>query len=310
MPATQHDESKNSNLIALVVEGGGMRGVYSAGVLDAFHHTGFNPFSIYVGVSAGAMNLLSFLAGQPERNKKVYQYCAESSEFISLKRFLFGGHLLDLDWMWENTIKEFPLNQEALFQFTQDHRRFVVVCSDLNKGESVNFEPAPENLRNVVTASSAVPVFYRKQIEINERTLVDGGATDPIPVKTAYELGARHIVVIRSRDIQYRKSFGIEAKFARYWYRDNAKAREMFESQHKAYNDSIEFIQNPPSDVNIIQIASEKPLNAGRTTTNWGALERDYKAGYDKGIDIVQLLAKALEQKVKDMTKLAKQFTS
>ncbi|HQC20035.1 MAG TPA: patatin-like phospholipase family protein [Smithella sp.] len=89
---------------ALVVEGGGMRGVFAAGVLNAFGSAGFDPFDMYLGVSAGACNLASHLAGQNDRNFDIIERYSIDGRFINWGRFLRGGHLMDLDWLWEQTI--------------------------------------------------------------------------------------------------------------------------------------------------------------------------------------------------------------
>lgn len=91
---------------ALVVEGGALRGVFSTGVLDGFLEAGFHPFDFFIGVSSGASNLAAYLAGMKGRNRKIYLDYSLRPEFISLARFLRGGHLMDLDWLWEITIRE------------------------------------------------------------------------------------------------------------------------------------------------------------------------------------------------------------
>src|SRR5512135_324999 len=95
---------------ALVVEGGGMRGIFSAGVLDAFLEQDFDPFDIYIGVSAGACNLSSQVAGQYRRNFRIYTNQMVRPEFISVGKFLRGGHYMDLDWLWETFQRVDPLD--------------------------------------------------------------------------------------------------------------------------------------------------------------------------------------------------------
>ncbi len=84
---------------ALVVEGGGMRGAFSAGVLNAFGYKGYDQFDLYIGVSAGACNLASHLAGQYDRNFDITMTYSTTQRFISPWRFLAMGHYMDLDWL-------------------------------------------------------------------------------------------------------------------------------------------------------------------------------------------------------------------
>ena len=105
---------------ALIVEGGGMRGAFTAGVLDAFLEQQFNPFDLYVGVSSGSTNLANYLAGQKGRTLNFYIDHSLRPEVISYKRFLKGGDLLDLEWMWQVGEAEHPLDQQALFAQNPD----------------------------------------------------------------------------------------------------------------------------------------------------------------------------------------------
>jgi predicted patatin/cPLA2 family phospholipase len=106
---------KISGRSALVVEGGGMRGIFAAGVLFAFGCEKYDPFDIYIGVSAGACDLASHLAGQNSRNYEVLTTYSSSTDFISFIRFIAGGHLMDLDWLWNTTIRNCRLDLKTLF---------------------------------------------------------------------------------------------------------------------------------------------------------------------------------------------------
>ncbi|TFH42436.1 MAG: hypothetical protein E4G96_03460 [Chrysiogenales bacterium] len=97
------------------LEGGGMRGIFAAGVLHAFGLASFDPFDIYIGVSAGACNLASHLAVQNDRNFDIMLRYSSTRNFISIRRFIMGGHLMDLDWLWETTIREYRLDLATLF---------------------------------------------------------------------------------------------------------------------------------------------------------------------------------------------------
>ena len=274
--------------IALVVEGGGMRGIFCAGVLDAFQQFNFDPFNLYFGVSSGSLNLLSFLSEQIRRNRDVYEYCTSNKKFINFQRFMTGGNFIDLDWMWQSSIEAYPLDTDKIFSKIPHPKQLYVVCSNIDKGSVQYIEPNINNLRQVITASSAIPVLYRTPVYLDNDKYVDGGLTDPIPVYKAYELGAKVIVVIRTRNIDYRKSKTIEANMMQYYYRHSKQIYQLLNKQPEIYNDSIDFIENPPEDVKIIQIAPEQPLHSGRTTREWHRLSHDYRTGYQLGIKAVE----------------------
>ena len=95
--------------IALVCEGGGQRGIFTAGVLDEFLRARFNPFDLYLGTSAGAQNLSAFVCGQPGYARRVITRYTTSIDFFNPLRFVRGGHLIDLDWLIEATANDLPL---------------------------------------------------------------------------------------------------------------------------------------------------------------------------------------------------------
>ena len=95
--------------IALVCEGGGQRGIFTAGVLDEFMRAQFNPFDLYLGTSAGAQNLSAFICNQPGYARKVIMRYTTKREFFDPLRFVRGGNLIDLDWLVQATASQMPL---------------------------------------------------------------------------------------------------------------------------------------------------------------------------------------------------------
>ena len=105
-----------------------MRGVFSAGVLDAFLTAKFDPFDLYIGVSAGACNLSSHVAGQYQRNLRMYTGPMRTRNFMSLGRFLLGGHFMNLDYLWDYCAREDPLDVAACARNTRD-KEFLAACT-------------------------------------------------------------------------------------------------------------------------------------------------------------------------------------
>ncbi|MEG1691358.1 MAG: patatin-like phospholipase family protein, partial [Hafnia sp.] len=108
--------------IALVCEGGGQRGIFTAGVLDEFLRARFNPFDLYLGTSAGAQNLSAFVCGQPGYARRVITRYTTSIDFFNPLRFVRGGHLIDLDWLIEATANDLPLAMDYAEQHLDDDR--------------------------------------------------------------------------------------------------------------------------------------------------------------------------------------------
>jgi len=104
---------------ALVVEGGALRSVFSSGVLDGFLAQSFWPFDFFIGVSAGASNLAFYKAGAAGQSLKIFLELAENRDFINYRRFLCGGHLLDLDWLFRSYFDKESLDMEKAFSLQQ-----------------------------------------------------------------------------------------------------------------------------------------------------------------------------------------------
>lgn len=240
--------------MALIVEGGGMRGIFSAGVLDSFYELGFDPFHLYIGVSAGSLNLISHLAGQYRRNYRVLMSCATSGQFINKWKFLSGGHYLNLDWLGNECLAIHPLDEQGAFQFlSKAGREFVVVATDVETGQPSYHHPNDGNIHNILLGSCSVPLLYRTPVYINNRRAVDGSVGDPIPVRQAYTQGATEIVLIRSRGKSYRKSSGgIEARLGAFLYRNFPKIQNTISNQYRVYNESVDFVEHPPNQSHYI----------------------------------------------------------
>ena len=101
------------NQLVLIVEGGGFKSGFTAGILDSFIINGFNPFQLYLGVSGGAMNLTSYISKQYKRNINIILAMSENTNFISLVRFFKGGNYMELKYLLEVTSKEYPLDIDA-----------------------------------------------------------------------------------------------------------------------------------------------------------------------------------------------------
>lgn len=260
---------------ALVVEGGAMRGIFAAGVLDGFMEKDFNPYDFCIGVSAGAVNLAAWLCGQKERNLKVFTDYSCRPEFISFGRLFTGGHVLDLDWLWDITIREIRLDLAA---FSRQDTPFYVVTTDALTGEALYLPAEAGSLEHHLKASSALPVFYRGYPELLGRPMTDGGVSDSIPVIKAYEMGARDITVILSRPSGYRKKEK-KSLLNDLMLRDRPAIRRVMGERGRHYNRAVDFIESPPADCRISVISPPDDFSVGRTTRDSAVLREGYRMG-------------------------------
>lgn len=184
--------------MALVCEGGGQRGIFTAGVLDEFMRAQFNPFDLFYGTSAGAQNLSAYLCNQPGYGRKVIMRYTTRREFFDPVRFVRGGNLIDLDWLVDSTSSQMPLamdNAERLFAAGKAFYMCACRGDDYTPGY---FSPNRQNWLDLIRASSAIPGFYRTGVVLDGVNYLDGGVSDAIPVQEAAKQGAKTLVVIRT----------------------------------------------------------------------------------------------------------------
>ncbi len=272
---------------ALVVEGGAMRGIFSTGILDAFIKEQYNPFDICIGISAGSTNLASYLAQMYQRNYVVYTKYSIQPEFISWKKFFKGGHLVDLDWLWDITIREIRLDLDKI---VNSRSKYYVGLTEAKTGKAVFVTPSKENLEEVIKASSAIPIFYRGPVVIDGVEYVDGGLADPIPVLEAYKRGAKNIMVIRSRPYTYTMKPSKTQVFSKPFLKKYPALLEPIKQRAKTYQEAIDFMRNPPKGINIIEVNPPESFKTGRLTKDLNTLEQDYQTAYKQGLKLVGII--------------------
>jgi predicted patatin/cPLA2 family phospholipase len=263
------------SLAAIVVEGGAMRGIFAAGVLDVFLERRFDPFDLAIGASAGACNLASHLAGQHGRNRRCYLTQMRRAEFSDARRFLRGGHWLDIDYLWDAFEREDPLDIAAT---AASRTRLVVAATCVDTGAPVFFEPGADAMSEVLRASSAVPVLFRRFVELGGRRFTDGGVSAPIPVEEAHRRGARRILVIRSRPADFPGPSRVECALAAAMLREHPGLAATFRRYREVYSRSAAFARHPPPGCRVVHVAPEG-LRTSRTTRD----ERVLIADYDRG---------------------------
>ena len=265
---------------ALIVEGGGMRGVFSSGVLFTMGIKGVTNFNIYIGVSAGACNVASFLGRQYERNFYIMENWSASQRFINPLR-IFYGNVMDLDWLWDITIHNYRLNLDEIFANTD--REFIVVVTSMETGRPVYVKPDNDTLEYMLKASSALPILYKTKLYINGQRVIDGGVADSIPVMEAYKRGARDIVVIRSQMKGYRKNNSKGTGILNLLFMNYPEFGKAFMQRASTYNAAIDFIENPPDDCRIVEVCPPATFATKRTTTNKEILLKDYQVAINIG---------------------------
>ncbi|MCM3030629.1 MULTISPECIES: patatin family protein [unclassified Niallia] len=264
--------------IGLVLEGGGMRGVYTAGALECFlEHNVYFPYVI--GVSAGASYGASYMSQQAGRNKKVSLDYVTDPRYMSWRNFRQTGQFFGMDFIYNqipNTMV--PFDYEA---FYGNEAEFKIGATDIQTGESVFYgkQDYKEELLKALEASSSLP-FLAPVVDFKGRKLLDGGISDPIPLKRAQEDGFKRNVVILTRNLGYRKSKSRFAFFVRRKYPQFKGLQQAMEARYKLYNETLEYVEQEEKKGNIMVVRPQEKLVVGRMERNPQKLENLYMQGY------------------------------
>jgi predicted patatin/cPLA2 family phospholipase len=288
----------HSDRIALVVEGGAMRGIFAAGVLDVFLEQNFRPFDLSLGVSVGASNVLSFLAGQHGRTRRCFLNQMSRPEFLDPWRLFRGGHWMDLDWLWDAIEREDPLDRRAA---AASGVEYALVATSARTGTPRYLTPTAETMLDAIKASCAFPVLYRHPVNFAGEDFVDGGLSDPLPVREAYRRGARVIMVIRSRSALFVKRMRLSNHVGAWAMRRDPAVAHACRNTPRAYADAVSFLLQPPQDCAIVHVAPDAALATKRTSRDREALERDYALGRAHGSHAIEDLRRAIASRALQM---------
>jgi predicted patatin/cPLA2 family phospholipase len=267
------------NNVGLVLEGGGMRGVYTAGVLEYFlEHDLYFPYVI--GVSAGACNAASYLSRQKGRNLKVNIGFVSDPRYLSWRNFLKNRQAFGMDFIFDEIPNKLvPYDYEA---FSKSPSEFVIGTTDCHSGKPVYFSKKDygRDLLTVLRASSSLP-FVAHEVHYKEKVLLDGGISDPIPIKKAHQDGFKKNVVILTRNEGYLKKpsrfqFLVKRKYPHYPGLQSAMAR-----RYQIYNETIHYLEEEEKKGNVLIIRPKEPLEVGRMERNPKKLEKLYQSGYE-----------------------------
>ncbi|MEX9253173.1 patatin-like phospholipase family protein [Pseudenterobacter timonensis] len=284
--------------LALVCEGGGQRGIFTAGVLDEFLRAQFNPFDLFFGTSAGAQNLSAYLCNQPGYARKVIMRYTTSREFFNPVRFVRGGNLIDLDWLVEATAREMPLAMDTAARLFDSGKGFWMCASRGDDYTPGYFAPQKENWLDIIRASSAIPGFYRSGVALDGINYLDGGISDAVPVQEAARRGAETIVVIRTVPSQMYYTPQWFKRMERWLGESSLQPLVNIVQQHETtYSAMQNFIDKPPGKLRIVEIYPPKPLLSMALGSRLPALREDYKTGRLCGRYFLATMGKLLAER-------------
>lgn len=259
----------------LVVEGGGMRGIYGAGVLDVLMENGIS-FDGIIGVSAGAIHGCSMVAGQNKRNLRYYKkYCADP-RFMSIRSLLLTGEIVGRKFCYDTLPNQLdPFDYEA---FKKASTKFYATCSNLETGkaEYIHITDMKKQM-DALRASASLP-YVSHIVDYEGMKLLDGGCADSIPVEAFRKMGYEKCVVVLTRDDSYVKE-PEKHPFAKLFYRKYPRFIQIIKNRHNDYNETRKRIRELEKAGEIFVIQPTHQLQISRMSHDADEIQNTYDLG-------------------------------
>ncbi len=253
---------------ALVTQGGGQRGIFTAGVLDALLLSNFDPFDEFYGTSAGALNLCSYLCRQHGMGKAFITELTTSPEFFNLFRYIRKQQYLSLEWALER-IQDFPYKLDLdLGRKTLAGRGAFAAVTNVENLSDQYLPILGDDWFHTMLATCAIPKLYHGPVDVNGQKFVDGGVSASIPVQEAWRQNARNIIVIRTEpfsEIEARAQSEI-GDVPVEWYRESINSVQQSWQQKVSQwkSDWTSFFQQKINTAHQSKLTGKMLLNGGR----------------------------------------------
>ena len=264
---------------ALVLEGGGVRAYYSAGVLEAFMEKGIM-FPYIIGVSAGVGNALSYISGQRGRNRTLIEKYTDH-RYVGFGNLLKHGSIFGYDFIYE-TIPEKHLFWDREI-YDKNETRFLIGVTDCRTGKAVWFQKHDLDSKFTAARASCSVPYLAKIMDYNGLKLLDGGIAAPVPIEKSIADGNSFHVIVLTRNANYYKRPSKYEKMLNLYYRKYPKLVEALAGRHEAYNRQIAICEQLERDGKAILIRPLSPLKVGRITRSVKKILLLHDEGLEEG---------------------------
>lgn len=276
----------------LVLEGGGMKGLYTSGVLDYFMDQGLM-FDTCYGVSAGAINMVSYISKQRGRTLRVYSENLNNWRYLSIRSLILTGDIFGADFCYRKIPEEIDLFDYEEYLKYEGKAYAVVTNIKTGKPEYIHLKDMKKDME-ALRASGSLPLVSRN-VRIGDNLYLDGGVTDFVPFKKAMADGLKKNVVIMTKEAGYkRKPAGKEIHLIRLKYRKYPELVKAMEVRHKRYNAMLKELDKEEAAGNVFVIRPKKALPVGRLEKDVSKLKVAYDTGYQDAKEIYPKLMEYL----------------
>ena len=279
------------NKTCLVLEGGAMRGIYTAGVLDTLMQNNIK-FDAIIGVSAGALFGINYKSNQKGRAYRYNMKYINDKEYIGLYSYLTTGNIMNKSFCFDKLVNE--LDKFDYQAFKNNKTKFYVVVTNLLTGTPEYQELTDLNDQNQMEylRASGSMQYVSKPVKINNNYYLDGATGDSIPIKYMEKLGFNKIIVVGTRPEGYKKQY--KPQLSKIFYKKYPKFIKALSNRPSMYNETIKYIEKKANNHEIIFIRPSQDLKVKRIEKNKKKLSSLYTLGQNDTKEIISTINKYL----------------
>ena len=278
--------------IGLVLEGGAMRGMYTAGVLDVFLDKSIEVDCI-IGVSAGALFGVNFKSRQPGRTLRYNIKYAKDNRYMGFKSLIRTGNIVNKEFCFDEIPNKLDVFDFDTFNKTKEEFYAVVTNVDTGAPEYIHIKDLNKSME-YLRASGSMP-FVSKLVEINGKKYLDGGISDSIPVEKMIDMGYDKIIVVLTRLKNYTKK-KTDQNVAKLFYKKYPKLVDTINTRYLRYNNELKNIERLEKNNDIFVIRPSKFVKIKRLEKDENKIKEMYNLGKNDAINSLEKLKEYLSK--------------
>lgn len=277
--------------LGVVDVGGGLRGVYAAGVLDYCMENGI-VFDVGIGVSAGSANISSYMANQKNRAYRFYMDYSFRKEYMSVGNFLKRGSYINMDYLYGtlcNADGEDPLGYEAIARSPME---FKIVATNAETGQVKYFDKSDisQDGYDVFKASCSIPLVCKPYV-IDGVPYYDGALSDPVPIEKAFSMGCDKVVLILTKPKDILRTPDTDKKLASGIKKKYPQAAEAISRRAEKYNADVEKAKEYEREGKLLIIAPDDTCGLDTLKRDKTAIQKMYDKGFSDAIAIKEFIS-------------------
>lgn len=280
--------------VGLVLEGGAMRGLYTAGVLDVFLDNKDIKIDTIIGVSAGALFGVNYKSRQKGRTLRYNLKYANDERYMGFKSLVKTGDIVNKEFCYDELPNKLDIFDNETYKKSPEEFYAVVTNLDTGKPEYIKIDDAQKDIE-YLRASGSMP-YVSKIVQIDGKKYLDGGTSDSIPVDEMMKMGVDKVIVVLTRPLEYRKKKSSK-KISKWYYKRYPNYIDTLNNRYKMYNSEVEKVISLEKDKKIFVIRPSRLVDIKRIERDTSKLKEMYDLGVEDAKNSLKDLKNYLEIK-------------